>query len=197
LDGVQFVDVATKRTAGQRAGLTRELVLAEARTLLSEQGLPALTMRGLATRLDVQPNALYSHVAGKDELVEALLDGALAQVPSPREGVGWRDGLHALMTATHHVLLAAPDLAPLYLGTGSRGPEAQRLGTDMLGLLERAGLTGAAAREAMRVLIVYTIGFAGYTTRAGFPGDDEAARRAELTANFDRGLDWLLAGIAG
>lgn len=53
------------------------------------------------------------------------------------------------------------------------------------GQLARAGVTGAPAREALRVLIVYTIGFAAFSLR-----DDR-----ELTGSFDAGLRWLLAGI--
>jgi AcrR family transcriptional regulator len=183
------------RTSGQRAGLTREHVLDAARALLGEKGLSGVTMRGLAARLGVQPNTLYSHVASKDELVEALLDDVLAAVPDPPEDGDWRAGAHALMTASFEALLGAPDLVPLALGRGSRGPEAQRLGKRMLALLGRGGLPEKAAHEAMRVLIVYTIGFAAYVTRPGFAGVDENVRRAELAANFDHGLNWLLAGI--
>ena len=65
------------RGPGQRAGLTRAAVLDTAHALLAEDGLDALTMRALARRLGVAPNALYSHVPGKTELVDALLDDRL------------------------------------------------------------------------------------------------------------------------
>jgi AcrR family transcriptional regulator len=65
---------------GHRAGLHRAAVLDAAHTLVAEDGLDALTMRALARRLDVAPNALYSHVPGKTELVDALLDDRLALV---------------------------------------------------------------------------------------------------------------------
>lgn len=185
------------RSTGQRAGLTRARVLEAARALLAEEGLEALTMRRLAQRLDVRPNALYSHVATKADLVEALLDGVLAQVHAPAPDTpDWQAGLHELMASTHEVLLANPDLVPLYLGRGARGENAQRLGEVVLALLGRGAINGPPAREALRVLIVYTIGFAAFVTQPGFGSDDApGARRAELVANFDRGLSWLLAGI--
>ena len=58
----------------------------------------------------------------------------------------------------------------------------------MLALLGRAGVTGTDAREALRVLIVYTIGFAALGT-GGPLATEETAR------SFGRGLRWLLAGI--
>ena len=65
------------RGPGQRAGLTRAAVLDTAHALLAEEGLDALTMRALARRLGVAPNALYSHVPGKTELVDALLESVV------------------------------------------------------------------------------------------------------------------------
>ena len=184
-----------RRTPGQRAGLTREQVLAAARAQLAERGLAGLTMRALAQRLGVAPNALYSHVPDKAHLVEALLDEALAAVPSPADHVDWRAGLRDLMVATHEVLLGSPDLVPLYLGRGARGPQARRLGDAMTALLARGGVTGSEAREALRVLIVYTIGFAAFEVQPGSDGADPQERGAGLATTFDRGLDWLLAGI--
>jgi TetR/AcrR family transcriptional regulator, tetracycline repressor protein len=189
------------RAPGQRAGLTRARVLATAGELLAERGLDALTMRGLAERLGVSPNSLYSHVANKTDLVDALLDDVLAQVEAPAVDVGDPvAGLHDLMASTHEILLAHPDLVPLYVARqGSRGPNAQRLGEVMLALLDRAGVTGAHALEARRVLIVYTIGFAAFAVRP--PPFEDAGERPlsaeEVTGNFQSGLRWLLAGIAG
>ena len=173
--------------------------MAAARELLAEQGLAGLTMRGVAGRLGVSPNALYSHVANKTELVDAVLDDVLAEVRAPDpQNADPQAGLHQLMTFTHEVLLAHPDLVPLYLARqGARGPNAQRLGDIMLALLERAGVTGPRAREALYVLVVYTIGFAAFGARGPLVLSDEIEEPShELIANFDNGLRWLLAGIA-
>jgi TetR/AcrR family tetracycline transcriptional repressor len=181
------------RTPGQRAGLTRDRVLAAARELLADRGLDGLTMRALADRLDVRPNALYSHVDSKTALLDDVLDDVLAEVeaPSPRAEDPSR-GLRDLMASTHEVLLAHADLVPLYLSRqGARGPNAQRLGEVMLALLERTGVTGTRAREALRVLIVYTIGFAAFATEP----DGTRIPPEEMRDTFERGLTWLLAGI--
>jgi TetR/AcrR family tetracycline transcriptional repressor len=186
------------RSPGQRAGLTHARVLTAARDLLAEGGLKALTMRALADRLDVRPNTLYSHVESKTALIDGVLDDVLAEVEAPTpevEDAG--TGLHTLMASTYDVLLGHPDLVPLYLARqGARGPNAQRLGNIMLVLLARAGVSGHRAREALRVLIVYTIGFAAFATRPPFELDDAPVLLGEeITGNFNSGLRWLLAGI--
>ena len=173
-------------------------MLAAARDLLAERGIDALTMRALAERLDVAPNALYSHVTNKTALIDAVLDAVLADVDLPPPDI--EDpvaGIYALMASSHAVLLAHPDLMPLYLERqGSRGPNAQRLGDVTLGLFARAGVTGPQAREAMRVLIVYTIGFAAMAPRLpSGPGAEPPLSPGALRANFLNGLRWLLAGI--
>ncbi|NED95687.1 helix-turn-helix transcriptional regulator [Phytoactinopolyspora alkaliphila] len=192
--------MAGPRTPGQRAGLTRDTVLKTARDVLTERGLDGLTMRHLASRLGVAPNALYSYVANKTALVDDLLDDVLADVETPAPDSADPTGdLSVVMTSTFSVLLGHPDLVPLYLARqGARGPNAQRLGEVMLHLLAAAGLTGTAAHEARRVLIVFTIGFAALATPA--PVEPEAApplTADDVSGNFRRGLQWLLAGILG
>lgn len=157
-------------------------------------------MRALARRLGVTPNALYSHVETKTALVDDVLDDVLSEVEAPDPQVAEPSaGLHALMTSTYDVLLAHPDLVPLYLvRQGARGPNAQQLGIVLLELLANAGVNGARAREALHVLIVYAIGFAAFSTGAPLvSGDQPDAPRAELAGNFDSGLRWLLSGIMG
>jgi len=188
-----------RRTPGQRAGLTSEAVLAAARELIVERGADGLTMRALAARLEVAPNALYSHVTNKTALVDAVLDSFLAEVDLPPLDI--QDpvaGVYELMASSHEVLLAHRDLVPLYLERqGSRGPYAQRLGEVTLGLFARAGVAGQQAREAMRVLIVYTIGFAAMAPRlpSGPGGEEPPLSIDELRTNYLNGLRWLLAGI--
>ena len=193
------------RTPGQRAGLTRAGVLAAARDLVAEEGTGGLTMRALARRLGVLPNALYSHVSTKDALVDALLDDLLAEVEAPDPAVADPvAGLRTVMASTYRVLVAHADLVALYISRqGARGANAQRLGEVMLTLLARLGVTGERALDARRVLIIYTIGFAAFSPRPPLEADPDpdADSRSPLPAaaiadNFVAGLDWLLTGIA-
>lgn len=179
------------RGPGQRAGLSRATVLAAAHALLAEEGLDALTMRALARRLAVAPNTLYSHVPGKAELVDALLDDRLSLVEEPSaDAADPVVALAAVMTSTYEVLLTRPDLVPLYLARqGSRGPNAVRLGITMDALLGRLGLPAEAVPPARRALIVHAIG------AAAFAGADGPVPSAVARADFARSLRWLLAGI--
>jgi AcrR family transcriptional regulator len=188
--------VVSSRTRGQRAGLTRERVLAGARELLAERGVAALTMRALAERLDVRPNALYSHVDGKAGLVDDLLDDALARIPVPHPGPREpSDGMCELMSATYDALLEQADLLPLYLARrGARGAHARRLGDVLLALLADAGLPPARADEAVHVLVVHTIGSAAFATGSPLAADHGGT---DHRATFEQGLRWLIAGITG
>jgi AcrR family transcriptional regulator len=190
--------VSSARRPGQRAGLTHAQVLDAARVLLAERGFEAITMRGLAERLDVSPNALYSHVSSKTALIDEILDDALGTVDIPvAESADPFTGMHTLMTSSYRTLLEHVDLIPLYLARqGARGPNAQRLGDVALSLLARGGVSETRAREALHVLIVYTIGSAAFSTRAPLAASDETPEGAGSHAvRFDQGLRWLLAGI--
>src|SRR6187397_1873158 len=80
-----------RRTAerGWHRGLTRESIIATALSILDADGRDALTMRRLATALDVEAPSLYAHLQGKDELVNAVLDAVLdtVEVPEPTDDI--------------------------------------------------------------------------------------------------------------
>lgn len=174
-------------------------MLAAARVLVTQSGLDGLSMRTLADRLGVSPNALYSHVDGKAGLVDDLLDEVLADVAVPDiAAVAPADGLVALMTSTYEVLLAHPDLVPAYVvRRGARGPNARHLGEVVLALLAAGGVTGPRAETALHVLIVHAIGFAAFATdRPLGTGDPpRPASPDDLGTAFADGLHWLLAGV--
>src|SRR5215213_8455931 len=156
------------RGPGQRAGLDEDAVVAAARSLVAEAGIEGLTMRALAQRLDVAPNALYSHVANKTILIDLVLDDVLADVDVPQvhghSAPAAQRALRTLMTSTFDVLVGHRDLLPAFVGRqGSRGPNAQRLGEAMTPMLEQLGHTRNDGREAIRILVVHTIGFAAFT----------------------------------
>jgi TetR/AcrR family transcriptional regulator, tetracycline repressor protein len=189
---------APARTPGQRAGLTREGVIAEAGAVLAEEGLQKLSMRRLAQRLGVAPNALYSHVSGRTDLIDALLDETLAEVQAPGPARDdWRSGVETIMRRTYTVLLAHPDLVGLYVARrGARGPRAVALGDTILALLARAGIEGEPARQALRALIVHTIGFAAFAVQDPLSPTETVLTPRAVEEHFVKSLRWLLDGVA-
>jgi TetR/AcrR family transcriptional regulator, tetracycline repressor protein len=191
--------MSSSRGPGERAGLDTAQVVAAARAILEEDGVPAFSLRAVARRLGVAPNALYSHVAGRDQLLDAVLDDVLGEVTLPSRAMLRRNpakAVRALMLGSYDVLLRHPGLMPSYLDRqGARGVQAQRLGVFTMEALRRCGLDERAAREAMRVLIVNTIGFAAFSARPAGAGEG-LIPAPELRRNFEQGLDWLLANVA-
>lgn len=55
---------------------TRTRILAEAQDVVVEQGVGAVTMRGVAARVGVTPMALYRHFESRDALVGAIVEQA-------------------------------------------------------------------------------------------------------------------------
>jgi AcrR family transcriptional regulator len=163
-------------------------------------------MRRLAAELGVLPNALYSHVANKQALTDALVDALLGDVRPP-DGDGWRQRLDGLVHATRDALRREPALAAMYLQRAGRGPNAIRLAELAADLLREAGLEPERVAEAFRILLAHTVGFVVFeTARAAGggqhrplpPGTDLDSRLATPTSDqdFDLGLTWLLDGIA-
>ena len=159
-------------------------MLAAARDLIRSG---ELSMRALARQLDVAPNALYSHVRDKTDLLDQLLDDTLSAVAAPADGPP-RAGVEAMMTSTYDTLTAHPELVLLFLRRqGARGPNAVALGQVLAALLARLGVRDVP--EARRVLIVHAIGFAAFATTG------EVQDPAETRPGFVRSLRWLLDGM--
>ncbi|MBF9132908.1 TetR/AcrR family transcriptional regulator C-terminal domain-containing protein [Plantactinospora sp. S1510] len=81
-----------RRSTGRtESELTQPHVVRAAIEIADTEGLPATTMRRLATELQVATMSLYRHVRGKDHLVVLMADAAFgeAELPDPAPS-GWR-----------------------------------------------------------------------------------------------------------
>jgi TetR/AcrR family transcriptional regulator, tetracycline repressor protein len=210
------------RSAGQRAGLTRESVLVAARRIADVEGVDRLTMRRLANALGVMPNALYSYFPHKEALLDALIDDLLGDIDSgdPDEG-DWRDGLMKVMDSSRRLLLAHPQLVSVFLARPGLGPNAIRLGEITFTLLRRGGLDGDRAVEAFRILLIYSLGFTAFQAPRLNADSPERTQQVESTfanlsedtypemhrlashlaapttdRHFHTGLRWLLDGVS-
>src|SRR5688572_22675182 len=98
-------------------GRPRQFSLAEvidaALDLVEEEGVAALSMQALASRLGTGSATLYNYVGSRDELIDLMLGRALAeQPPIPRfAGVDdWADRCVDYMVAQFRTAMARPAL---------------------------------------------------------------------------------------
>ena len=154
-----MVDATTSRPRS-RGSLSREKIIREALDLLEEHGAGALTMRRLADRLGVAPNALYSHVHGKADLIDGLVDQVYAGLDLDNDPTGdWTEQLTILSQSIRAHLLAHPAVVPFALQQPGPGPHGLRLGEAIYNVLRPAGFSDQAVVGTVHALLTYILGF--------------------------------------
>ena len=152
-------DTTNNRTR-PRGFLSRELIIKEALALLEQQGAGALSMRRLADRLGVAPNALYTHVRGKADLIDGLIDQVYAGLNLDPDPTGdWTQQLTTLSQAIRDHLLAHPAVVPYALQQPGLGPHSLRLGEAIYNVLRPAGFSDQAVVGTVYALLTYILGF--------------------------------------
>jgi AcrR family transcriptional regulator len=208
VDRPTWVGVDPSQDEIPRPALTRPRVVRAALRLADQHGLPELTMRALATALQVSPMALYNHVRDKDELIDLLVDLILGEVDLSAAAGDWAAQLRALLCSYHRVLTAHPGLARVYSTRVRLGPHHLRVMERGIGLLLHAGFPPAEAADAFFALYTYTVGYhqmgrVDPLDYAALPPDQIPAITA-VTAHlsglrqpgrFEYGLDTLLNGL--
>jgi len=158
--------------------LSRERVVDAAVALADAAGIGGLTMRGLAQDLGVEAMALYYHVAGKEKLLDAMVDQVVGAFRLPAAGDDWKGALRASAISAHEMLRRHP-WACAQMAMPSRTSEARlRWMEALLGRLRTAGFSAVMTHHGYHALDAHIVGFtlweAGY---ASIPGtlDDLAA----------------------
>jgi AcrR family transcriptional regulator len=171
----------------RRPRLTRERVVEEALAVIAHDGVQALTMRRLATRLGVVPGALYRHVGNKQQLQDLVLDNVLAEVDLHLDSsLGWTGQLKVLAHRLRQVLEDHPGVAGILKTRDPLGPHSLALAEAFLGPLQAAGFGDRQAGLAFFLLVDYTIGFAvgGASTSVNEHRVRDPATRSQLHRFF-------------
>lgn len=178
-------------TPGPRRSLTEADVLAAAHALLAERGADGVSVRGIAARLGVAPNAVYTYFPDRAAVLGALVDGVLGRVDQGAfrdPALRWQERVRALALALRAALLADPGVVRLMGGAPPTGPHALAVGEVLLEILEAAGLGPADAARGSYLLTVYVLGAvaleAAELTEPGPPPaeDERVAARARVFA---------------
>jgi AcrR family transcriptional regulator len=205
-----------------REPLSRERVLGAALALADERGLEAVTIRGLARVLGVEPMSLYHYVTSRDEIVGAIVDRVVEEIDLPRGDVGWRAAIREAAISAHQVLRQhAWACNPLMSAARVSEPRLRQIDA-LLAALERADLPPELADLAYHAIDSHILGFtlweAGYSSGPALRGDDLKAfleriqiqryphleahaawhlqpRGAGQPNEFEFGLDLILDGV--
>lgn len=166
--------------------------------ILDEYGLADLSMRRVATRLDVQPGALYHHVDNKQTLLAGVADEILAHVVCPPGP--WRESIEGWTLNLRAGLLSHRDSADVV--ASSRAFDL--VSVDVLGapvlVLAAGGMAEPIARAAATTLWHFVLGHVAEEqarrdwVRLANPGRDR--QLADDEQRFRTGVGLIIDGAA-
>jgi len=184
----------TTRTRSSRPGprriLTENEIMDAALDLLDEGGVNAASVRGIAAKVGVAPNAVYTYFPDKAAVVKAIVEHLLGQVDlavfSDRN-VPWRQRIESLALELRDRLTAHPGAVNLMIGGPMDGPRALALNERLMEMLQDSGLDAQEAARASYLLIVYVFGSIALEAAElgdGLNGSSEAEHIAVRYAAF-------------
>lgn len=196
----------------RRPPLSHERIVTQALEIVDTQGLDALSMRGLAKALSVEPMSLYHWFPSRDHLLDALLDNFLSLVEVPQSGPFARR-LRQASRAFRVASQTHPGLVPYVVVHRFNTRVALQLLNELLGIVSLLHCDPWARAAAFRLYIHWLIGFC-LDEAVGFskgpsaqapPSDEEIAvnfvrvaelgpynRPAHFDALFEQGLSAII-----
>jgi AcrR family transcriptional regulator len=179
-------------TRGPKPGLTPIDVVQAAMEIADDDGLAAVTMHAVASRLGFTTMALYRYFPSKEALFDAIVDAGIGLPPRPKEPRGpWRDEVAEWARAKRAMLCARPWLAELPFVAAPHGPNWLRWLEALLDSLARTGLRAADLGEMISIIDGYTRGASDTAVslaRARARGTSEAEWVAAVGADLGRAI---------
>jgi AcrR family transcriptional regulator len=203
------------------APASRQRIIDAARRIVEADGVDAVSMRKVAAEVGLAPTGIYWHVGSREDLLHAVLDAMVADLPPIRaRGSSPRDRIASLARAARREFLDSVRTLQLAQELGRGAELSFRAQVAMARELQAAGVEGDDAVAALRSVLFLVGGFVmieeeyrqrqpgSRTTQElwrSLDGDgiDPAVREAMaeptdtdalFTYTLDRLLDALLAG---
>jgi AcrR family transcriptional regulator len=152
-------EVRSEPTRGPKRGVTPDDVVQAAVEIADEDGLAAVTMNAVATRLGFTTMAVYRYFPNKETLLDAVIDAGMGRPPRPAEPRGdWRSEVAQWARAKRAMLCARPWLAELPFVAAPHGPNWLGWLEAVLEPLSRTGLSAADTGEMLSIVDGYTRG---------------------------------------
>lgn len=160
--------IPTADPASGRQGLDRRRIVGGAVSIIDDEGLKALTMRRLGEYLGVEAMAIYHHIHGREELldavVEAVIDELYADPEVHMDATEWQEYLYRLAHGVRRIALAHPEVFPLVCTRPPAAPwvrpplRSLRWMESFLETLHRCGFSDNASVAAYQIFSSFLLG---------------------------------------
>jgi AcrR family transcriptional regulator len=158
------------RSPGARAspsGLGPDRIIRAAIEFADAQGLSSVSMRRVADRLGVGTMSLYTHVPGKAELLDAMLDVVLGETARPEKVPGgWRGRLEVVARENLSLLRRHPWILEVDIGRPPLGPNMIAKYDYELHAVDGIGLTDLEMDAVVTLVLSHAAGAARATANA-------------------------------
>ena len=154
----QLATTPRRRVAGSER-LSRDRIVAAAIELADRDGIDSLSMRRLAQELRVDPMSLYNHVRDKEDLLDGMVDGLVAQVVPTTDGADWMSSVRQTILVARQTLLRHPWSSRVIESRPTPTPATLRYLDTVLGILRGGGFSLDLRHHTLHVLGSRILGF--------------------------------------
>ncbi len=141
---------------GPRRALTLDQVIGAAIEVADADGLDALTIRRVAQALNTSPMTIYTHVPGKAELLDLMVDAVYAHLSrTATTGQPWRARLTAVAQDNRALFQDHPWLTTVSTQRPVLGPGAIAKYEHELAALDGHGLTDVQLDDCLTYLLTF------------------------------------------
>jgi AcrR family transcriptional regulator len=180
------IDTVWARDEEQSSGpqpLSRAAIVAAAIEIADADGLEAVSIRRLATKLDARPMSLYSHIGRKGDLIDLMVDEVMAGaiIPGGPPTDDWREALRQIAQRTRESTRAHPWMIAAAFHRPFLGPNALRHIDQSLAAVSELPLSPERKRAVLLAVDTYTLGFVRWEVMSpkGDKGGTPCAGRPE------------------
>lgn len=165
------IDTVWARDEEESSGprpLSREGIVAAAIEIADADGLEAVSIRRLATRLDARPMSLYSHIGRKGDLIDLMIDEVMggAIIPGGPPTDDWREALRMIAQRTRESIRAHPWMIAAAFHHPFLGPNTLRHIDQSLAAVSELPLSPDRKRAVLLAVDTYTLGFVRWEVRS-------------------------------
>jgi len=163
--------------------------------LADRHGIESVSMRRLGQELGIEAMSLYTHVRGKDDLLDGMVEVVMGQLPVRRKRGDWKTLLRRAVLSARAVMLRHP-WAPAVIETRvAPGPAGLRHYDTVIGILREGGFSLELTHHALHLMGSRLLGFTQdlFDDSPELDGEAAAALATQLGATHPHVAEMILA----